>query len=206
MPEHTEETKAAKPKVNSASQKELDKCAAQVDAFNDSVKAMTHDRLNSAPRPESEGHNLSSKQINNAPEHYLKPKRTIHAINAKTGERDQFNEKFRADWDFKKEYVQFIFYNNELTGETTTIWTKPFAGIPAEEWEVPPNRPIWGPRYLAEQIKRKFYHRLKMENQVIDMSGNTVSGAIAVDTTIQRLDAHPVSSGRKSLFMGASGF
>ena len=30
-------------------------------------------------------------------------------------------------------------------------------------------------------------------------------GAMAVDTIVQRLDAHPVTK-RKSLFMGASGF
>lgn len=30
-------------------------------------------------------------------------------------------------------------------------------------------------------------------------------GALAVDTTVQRLDAHPVSA-KKSVFMGSSGY
>ncbi len=60
---------------------------------------------------------------------------------------------------------------------------------------------------LAEQIKRARYHRMKMDQTVstgADGAGQYF-GAMAVDTTIQRLDAMPVSS-RKSIFMGAKNF
>ena len=78
--------------------------------------------------------------------------------------------------------------------------------MPAEFWQVPTNKPVWGPRYLAEQIKRKFYHRLMMENKQTEAGdGMTYYGQMAVDTTVQRMDARPVST-RKSIFMGANNF
>jgi len=162
--------------------------------------------MNQAPRQESEAPKMAEKDIHKNNDLYLKPKRTIFAVDTKTGQGQKFNENFRAEYNFQKEYVNFMFTNNELSGETTTIWTRPFGGLPAEEWEVPPNKPVWGPRYLAEQIKRCFYHRLVMRDRVT--SGDGVGqwyGSMAADTTVQRLDAHPVSS-RKSVFMGASGF
>ena len=69
------------------------------------------------------------------------------------------------------------------------------------------NTPVWGPRYLAEQIKRKFYHRLSMKQSVATEhnSMGTMYGSMVADNIIQRLDARPVSS-RKSVFMGEAGF
>jgi hypothetical protein len=199
--------KAARPKVNSASQKELDKVEAQCERFDEEVKALTMDRLSATPREETEEPKVSQKQIDKNNGLYLKPKRSMFPPpHPKTGEIVKFNEKFRDEYNFKKEYVNFIFENKEIVGETTTVWTKPYPGIPAEEWEIPTNKPVWAPRYLAEQIKRKFYHRLKMEDRPTGGDGNAqYYGAMAVDTTVQRLDAHPVNN-RKSIFMGASGF
>lgn len=196
-----------KPKVNSAGQKELDKAQAQFDKFDGEVKAMTQDRMNMVPKADTEGHKISQKEVEQKNDLYLKPKRTLFAIDQKTGKAPAFNERFRDDYNFQKEYVNFVFENKEIQGETTTIWTRPFPGLPAEEWEVPTGKPVWGPRYLAEQIKRKFYHRLKMDEGVTTSADGRGKyyGALAVDSTIQRLDAHPVSS-RKSVFMGASGF
>lgn len=196
-----------KPKVNSAGQRELDKAAEQLEKFDQNVKDLTSERSLS-PKTESAPPEISQKELAKKNEIYLKPKRSLNpAPNAKTGEHIKFNEKFRDEYNFKKEYVCFVFENREIIGETTTIWTKPYPGVPAEEWEVPTNRAVWGPRYLAEQIKRKFYHRLKMEDRPTDAGqGMQFYGALAVDTTVQRLDAHPVNSGRKSIFMGASGF
>ena len=76
----------------------------------------------------------------------------------------------------------------------------------AEWWEVPTNKPIWAPRYVAERIKGCTYHRLTMQDRAISTDGmGTYTGQMIADTTIQRLDAHPVAQ-RKSVFMGASGF
>jgi len=161
---------------------------------------MTMDRMNAAPKQETEGQTkMSQVDIAKSKDIYLKPKKSI-------GSKEKFNEDYRKEYEFQKEYVQFIAENNEIIGETIDLWTKPFAGMPAEEWDVPTNKPVWGPRYLAEQIKRAFYHRMTMENKVIENNGvGQMYGQMAVDTTIQRLDARPVSS-RKSVFMGAASF
>jgi len=192
-------TKTEKPKAtNSLAAQELDKAEKQFEAFDENIKAMTMDRMNLAPKEEVEPQTkLSQVDIGKSRDVYLKPIKTI-------GCRDKFNEKFRAAYEYDKEYVHFIAENKELIGETIDLWTRPYGGMPAEEWQVPCNKPVWGPRYLAEQIKRKFYHRLVMQqNQMTEVNAvGQMYGAMAVDTTIQRLDAHPVSP-RKSIFMGA---
>jgi hypothetical protein len=198
-----------KPKVsNSYAERELDKAEQQFNNFDEQVKAMTMDRMNEAPREETEPQTkLSNREILKNNDIYLKPKSTIFAVDPKTGVAQKFNENFREEYNFQKEYVNFIFENNELKGETTSIWTRPFGGVPAEEWLVPANKPVWGPRYLAEQIKRKYYHRLVMkENNMTGTDGmGQYYGTMAADTTIQRIDARPVSS-RKSIFMGSGSF
>lgn len=198
----TTETKQ-KPKASTSSaQQEIEKVAKQFDEFDASVKEMTMDRMNMAPKQEQESEvKLSSKELDRKNDIYLKPARSISS-------KEKFNEKFRAQYEFAKEYVQFIGYHKEIQGEKIETWTKPFPGMPAEYWEIPPNKPVWGPRYLAEQIKRKFYHRLVMQQNIstgADGMGQYF-GAMAVDTTVQRLDAQPVNNSRRSIFMGASAF
>ena len=187
-----------KPEVNtSTAEKEISKIEKQFDAFDQNIKELTLDRMNEAPKKEIEPQmNLSSKQIEKAKEIYLKPERSI-------GSKEPFNEKYRDQYNFDKEYVHFTAQNNEIIGEAIETWTKPYAGMPAEYWRVPVNKPVWGPRYLAEQIKRKRYHRLVMqENRMAGSDGyGQYYGSMAADTTIQRLDALPVNT-RKSVFMG----
>jgi len=193
---------AEKPKVtNSQAEKELDKAEKQFEAFDKSVKDMTLDRMNAAPKQETEMQTkLSSKELSKIPDHYLKPHKAI-------GCKEKFNEAYREAYEYAKVYVPFIAENKELQGETLDIWTRPFAGLPAQEWLVPTNKPVWGPRFLAEQIKRKYYHRLVMQESVAteNNSAGTMYGRMAADTTIQRLDAHPVNQA-KSVFVGAEGF
>jgi hypothetical protein len=195
-------TESKKPRMsNSASQNELDKAEKQFEAFDENVKSLTMDRMNKAPTQEVEPQTkISQSDLQKSKDIYLKPHRAISG-------REKFNENYRKDYEFSKEYVHFIAENKEIFGETLELWTKPYAGIPAEEWKVPTNKPVWGPRYLAEQIKKKKYHRLVMTNTATggDGQGNQYYGSIAVDTTIQRLDAHPVSD-RRSIFMGQTNF
>lgn len=193
-------TESKRPKVNSESQKELDKAEVQFKEFDNQIKSMTLDRMNTAPKQETEPQkNLSQFEIEKSKDIYLKPKRSISS-------REKFNESYRDDYNFSMEYVYFQAENREVIGEDVTIWTKPFPGMPAEEWVVPVNKPVWGPRHLAEQIKKAKYHRLVMQDiPTQQMGGMQFYGSIGVDTTIQRLDAHPVSQ-RKSLFMGDNGF
>lgn len=187
-----------KPKSkNSQTERDLDKAEAQFQAFDESVKQMTLDRMNEAKSLEQEPQTkLSSQDIEKSQDIYLKPARSIAS-------KEKFNEKFREDYNFQKEYVRFIAENKEIIGETIEIWTKPFPGCPAEFWQVPTNKAIWGPRYLAEQITKCKYHRFIMRDSVVESNNvGKMYGQMAVDTVINRLDALPVST-RKSIFMGA---
>jgi hypothetical protein len=190
-------------KTPKAPEKEIDKLAKQFDKFDEEVKSLTMDRMNQAPLNEAEPQTkLSQKEIENSKRIYLKPERVI-------ADGQKFNEKFREQWNFDKEYVQFIAEHKELIGETIEIWTHPYGGVGAEYWKVPTNRPVWGPRHLAEQIRSKSYHRLRMdESKIASADGSaTYYGQMVADTKIQRLTAEPVSASRKSIFMGeAVGF
>lgn len=180
---------------------ELDKVAEQFDKFDENVKSLTQDRMNQAPKLETEPQvKLSQKELSNSREIYLKPKRYLEP-------KEKFNENFRKEYEYRKEYVRFIAQNNELIGSAIEIWTKPFAGMNAEYWEVPVNKPIWGPRYLAEQIKKCNYHRLRMDENrpTHEDAVGVVVGAMVADSTIARLDANPAAE-TKSIFMGASSF
>lgn len=143
---------------------------------------------------------LSQKELEKTEKIWLKPTVTIQ-------DRQKFNEKFRSKWEFAKEYVQFIAEHKELIGELIEIWTHPFGGVGAEFWKVPTNRPVWGPRYLAEQIRRRKYHKFTMDQKQTTAADGmgTYYGGMVVETVVQRLSAEPVVD-KKSVFMGASGF
>lgn len=190
-----------RPKLQSAGELELQKVEKQFEDFDNSVQQLTMDRMNQAPKLEVEPQTkLSSNEIRKSTDIYLKPFRSI-------GSREKFNENYRDPYNFDKEYVQFIAENKEIVGETIELWTKPYAGMPAEFWKVPVNKPVWGPRYLAEQIKRKSYHRLVMEEKKSageDHAG-TYYGQMIVDTTVERLTARPVTN-NKSIFMSVNDY
>jgi hypothetical protein len=182
-------------------EKEIDKLQKQFDSFDQQVKDLTLDRMNEAPIAEVEPQTkLSQKEIEKSKRIELKPVTTI-------SDAQKFNEKFREQWNFDKEYVQFIAEHKELIGEAIELWTHPYGGVGAQFWRVPTNTPVWGPRYLAEQIRRKFYHRLRMEDRpTTQESGMTYYGQMVADTKIHRLTAEPVFT-KKSIFFGeAVGF
>lgn len=188
------------PKVNSAGQRELDKAQEQINQFEEQVKSVTLDEMNKAPIKETE-QKISMEDLAKHNEIYLKPIKTIGpGINTKTGEKEKFNEKWRSEYEFQKEYVAFTAYNNMITGDKIEIWTKPFPGMNCEFWEVPTNRPVWGPRYLAEQITRARHHNLIMKGGAANPFDGTVQyqdsivqiqGQIVAKETVQRLDARP---------------
>lgn len=192
---------AKQPNPNSLVEQEIAKAEKQFEAYSENIESMTLDRMNMAPKPEIEPSvQLSAKQIEKAPDIYLKPTKVI-------GCQDKFNENYRKQWEHDKEYVHFQADNKEIIGESIEMWTKPYAGVPCEFWRVPVNKPVWGPRYLAEQIKRCTYHRLISEQKTIvgDDGMGQYTGAIVSDKIIQRLDAIPVQQ-KKSVFMGAGNF
>lgn len=153
----------------------------EVKAMEESL-AVARDQTFKTKPPETAPPEVSTKPASN--EIYLKPSRTI--LN-----KDKFNETFRSKYEHDKEYVRFIAENVEVGGERIEIWTRPYPGMPAEFWEVPVNKPIWGPRYLAEQIKRKHYNRFRMEDKPISSEGGmTYYGTMAVESVVHRLNAH----------------
>lgn len=194
--EKKEHKPARKPRLSPDLERQLERALSRLDEAQEQIKSLTLDRSKQAPVKESEPQvKLSQKEINAAKEIYLKPNRTVSS-------RERFNEDFRSEYEFAKEYVCFIAENKELIGSAIEIWTKPFPGLPAEEWVVPVNKPVWGPRYLAEQIKRKTYSRLKMdENTLTGQTDGVASytGAVVVEEQIQRLDCRPATT-KKSIF------
>lgn len=185
-----------KPNVSDS---ELNKMQKQFDQFENQIKEINIDRNNDNRKIECEPQTkLSSKQIEDSKRIYLKPERWI-------ADNQKFNEKFQDDWEFKKEYVQFIAEHKEIQGEAIEIWTHPFGGKGAEFWRVPVNKPVWGPRYLAEQIRKCVYHRMRMDQNIVRETNGMgqMYGQLIVDTIVPRLTAEPVSS-NKSIFMGAA--
>jgi|SRR5271156_1935580 hypothetical protein len=183
-----------KPKI---AETEMEKLQKQSDAYDEQIKNLTQDAMNKAPLVELEPQTkLSSKEIEKSNKIWLKPSRTIN-------DGQKFNEKWREEYNFAIEYVQFIAEHKELEGDTIDIWTHEFGGMGAQYWQVPTNKPVWGPRYLAERIRNCRYHRLKTEDSRITRSDGMGSyyGALIVDTTIPRLTCESVSS-KKSVFMG----
>lgn len=201
-----------KPEVSSGfAQKELDKAEKQFDAFEQNLKDLSESRnaefSKSVRSDDSERQTkLSQKEIERSKDVYLKPTKTIGpGIDPKSGKIEKFNERFRKDYEYMKEYVQFVAENKEIIGEKIEIWTKRFAGTNMEFWEVPVNTPVWGPRYLAEQIQKCAYNKfLQMDatsNRVISNDGNmTWTGPMVIDRKVQRLDAYPVRAGMRSDF------
>lgn len=186
---------------SSTAEKELDRVAKQFDEFDQKVKGLTLDRMNEAPKMEREVPVMAQKE-GPSKDIYLKPRRSISC-----SPKDTFNEKFRKEYEYRKEYVYFTAYNHELVGSSIEKWTRPYPGLSAEEWEVPTGRPVWGPRYLAEEIKNCVYHKLSMDETKttgVNAAGTTF-GQIVVDNVVQRLDAVPATKA-KSIFMGTSDF
>lgn len=180
---------------------EMEKAEEQFEKFDNAVQTLTLDRMNMAPLLEEEQQTkLSQKQLDRAPGIYLKPARTYPS-------KEKFNEKFRAEYNEKKEVVHFIAENKEAIGGQMDISTKPFPGMPIEEWVVPNNKPVWGPRYLAERIKGCTYHQLVMSEEKGYRGSEGAAdfyGVPFVENVKQRLDAYPVST-KRSIFMGANG-
>lgn len=192
----------SKPNLaHSESQKQLDQAEKDFQKFDENIKEMTLDRMNKAPVKEAEPQtNISATDIQKSPDVYIKPKRAISS-------KEPFNEKWRESYKFSSEYVQFIAQNNEILGEAIELWTKPYPGVPAQEWRIPVNKPVWAPRFVAERIKGCKYHKLTMQQTTTTGSDGMGEyyGAMAVDSAVQRLDAIPVNQ-QKSVFMGAGAF
>lgn len=190
-----------KPRVNSEGERELIKVEEQFKDFDNQVKSFSMDS-NQLPLKETENQTkLSSKDIEKSKGIYLKPSKSVGP-----GPKENFNEKFRDDYNFRKEIVNFI-AENDIIGETIELWTKPFPGMNCEFWQVPVNIPVWGPRHLAERIADCNYRVLEMKEEMAtqNTAGGQFYGKVVAKSMVSRLKAYPVSE-RKSIFMGEGGF
>ena len=182
-----------KPEVSSGfAQRELDKAEKQFEEFNDNIKELTTDVTRAAPRTEQEPvHKMSQREMQNADDIYIKPMKSV-------GDGKKFNEKFREGWDYDKQYIKVKLEHKELIGENIEQWTKPYTGVPAEFWVLPTTKPVWIPRHVANQVKRKYYARLKMDEQTVTGADGTGSyyGKMVVSDTVQRLDCNLVSTSK----------
>src|SRR5271157_5840236 len=116
----------AKEKQTQAEQ-EIERLKGDFDQFEKNVNDMTLDRMNKAPKEDVEPQTkIAQKDMEKSKDIYLKPKRSI-------GSREKFNEDYRKEYEFAKEYVHFIAEHREIIGEAIEMWTKPFPGLPAEE-------------------------------------------------------------------------
>lgn len=183
--------------TNSPTEVAIQKAKDASDSFTNQVNELTLDRMNEAPKQDIEPQiKLSQKDIEKSKDIYLKPKRAI-------GSKEKFDEKWREPYNYAKTYVHITAEHREIIGESIEMWTKPYPGMPAEFWEIPTNKPVWVPRYVANQIKRCTYHRLRTENgSTGSEGGNQFYGTLVVDNTIQRLDAMPVLT-TKTFSMGS---
>lgn len=174
--------------------KDLEVASQNLDAFESQVKSLTTDELSKAPLKEEEPQTkLSTREVAKTDGYYLKPDRTISC-------REKFNETYRDEYNYRREYVRFIAEHRELIGQEIEAWTKPFAGISAEFWKIPTNKVVIGPRYLAEQISSRAYTRLTMDDtKTVGGDGMaTYYGQLVATNKIQRLNAMPAASLNKS--------
>lgn len=190
---------ADKPKATSSlAEKELDKVESHFKEFDAQVKSLTQDAMNRAPVAET-APQVQRAQVDLAKTEflYIKPHKTI-------GSKEPFNEKWRESYNFYKERVDIEAENLEVVGEVLDFWTKPYPGMPAEEWKVPVNTPVNVPRYVAERIDNCIYHELHMEQSTKTSTAGegTYYGGLAVKKTKHRLQAKPVMK-KTSLFMSS---
>jgi len=190
-----QDNQLSKPKVSASAQRHLDKTEAQFEKYSEQLTSMAQNDIRSLPVKEEEMQTkLSSREIHRDNAIYLKPERTIP-------DGQKFNEAFAKEYEFDCQLVNFIAEHKEIIGEKIELWTHPYGGKGASFWKVPVNKPVWGPRYLAEQIKESRYVKYISEQAPNMPNTNSMQmyGGIIAETQVQRLDAHPVST-KKTFF------
>lgn len=186
-----------RPKVNSESQKQLDQVEKQFEQFSEQVQSLNMDALNKVPVTMTEPQTkMSNREINKADAPRIRPIRSISS-------KEPFNEKYRKEWEHAWEDVRCVVENLEIIGERIQKWTKKFAGDPAHFWEIPVNKPIYIPRFVAEELSKCCYHRLKMDESVAreNYGTATVYGTMVVEETKHRLNCRPAESSFLSMSM-----
>lgn len=169
-------------------QKEIDRLDAEFNAKQQQMSSLSQDEMNKAPIAETEHQTKLSKQEvkqYDAPE--IKPSQTIPGIGKRKPEQDNLR---RRAW----ELVKVVAENCEVIGEKIELWHKaPFSGEPCTFWQIPVNKPIYIPRFLADHLMTRNYHRLVMQETPVENNqyGQVIGQMIASETR-RRLDCRIV--------------
>lgn len=178
-----------KPKLNAGfAQKEVDRLDSEFDAKQEQMSSLTQDEMNKAPKKEQEPQAVLSKREEksyDAP--VIKPSQTVPGIGKRKPEQDSLR---RQAWELVKVVVE----NRESIGESIELWHKaPFGGEPCTFWQLPTNKPIYIPRFLADRIKKCNYHVLTTVEQSIGRNewGEMIGKMVATETR-NRLDCRDI--------------
>lgn len=156
---------------------QLDKVTAKglenVEKLSEQMSSLTQEEIKKAPMANEEPVMLLSKEeiaAYDAP--VIQPSRSFPT---KSKPNPKEAKERRRGW----EYVKCIAENLEIINEKIEFWHNKFLGDPCYFWEVPVNKPIYLPRFIAEHLSTRHYHRFTMA----DRSGRefTEPGATAGD-------------------------
>lgn len=175
-------------KITGAIDKITGKGLENLEKTTEEMKNLTVDEINKAPLTEVEPQTKMSKE---EVEHYdapvIKPTRSFPAHSKPSSKEKKERER---GW----ELVKCIAENVEIYGEKIEFWLNKYLGDPTHFWEIPVNKPIYLPRFVAEHLATRTYHRFKM----VDRSGRSFmegssSGeeSLVVRETLARVTCKP---------------
>lgn len=124
-----------------------EKIVRQVEDFSNAVQDMRN-AMNKTPEAVSERQmKVTSFQKQFPDALYLEPKHRIPTKGVRNSEKDK-------NKDYLHEYVVGIF-ESQLVGSKLTLWKD---GLPGDDfcmWEIPVNRPVGIPRFLAQHLSKE---------------------------------------------------
>ena len=109
---------------------------------------------------------------------YIEPKRTLKGFGT-------LPEKLKREHAHAWEYVKGMFENYIVNTEALTFWLSLYPGDPDCLWEIPPNRPVYIPRHVANHLEEVMkYHKFdyvpKAESQWVP--GQSIEHFLPVST------------------------
>jgi len=177
-----------KPKLSSGqARKEVDRLETEFQEKAKQMSSMTQDEIATAPVKETESKvEMSKKEIIQFDAPMIKPSHKIHGIGKPKAEQEGLRKKA---W----EYVKVVAENLEVHGETIEFWHKPpYSGEPCCFWQVPVNKPVYVPRFVADHLSTRCYHRLVMQEKTTNLGHGEITSTLVATETRRRLDCRTV--------------
>lgn len=176
-------------------QQEKERIDDQVTDFQQkNLESTSMDAVAAAPIKETAAQTqISAKQIEKTDAPWIKPSRSYSP-----GKGEKRIPQLEAEIARGKEYIKCIAENAECLGARLEFWLKKYPGEPCHFWEIPVNRPVYLPRYVAEHISTRWYSRIKMSEGAIYDVGSADGGLLnhmQVTERVRRLDCRPVAEG-----------